>query len=900
MSDISWQKVWKRRLWQVAHQKVASSVSKVTSKVTNYVGDFQKRKKLTIPKVFAKITFFLFLAVVLSSFFAAIALVMVAKDLPRPERIVRKAGFSTKIFDRNGKLIYDVYENQKRTPVQLYEVPKYLQQATVAIEDKDFYKHQGFDPKGYLRIIYYLVFHHRLIGSSTLTQQLVKNVLLSSERTISRKVKEFILALEIESRYSKDQILQMYLNEAPYGGTAWGVAEAANTYFGKNVSELNLNESAILAGLPQIPSVYSPFGNTPTAYLGRTQAVLGRMKEDEYISQDEEKKALSELKDVKFSTKSGTLRAPHFVMFVKQILEQKYGKDAVELGGLRVTTSLDLDFQEKAQKIVSDEIAKVEKVHITNGAAIVIDPQNGEILAMVGSKNYDDPNYDGKVNVTLSKRQPGSTIKPVTYVTGLKKGFTASTMLMDVKTTFPGSLDKPEYIPVNYDGKEHGPLQLRFALGNSINIIAVKLISLVGIKDMLTTAYDMGLTTLEPNSDNLRRFGLSLTLGGGEVKLIDLASSYSSFANGGYKVDPVAILKVTDISGNVLEEYKPVLGKQVLSPPEAFIISNILSDNNARSMTFGENSSLKISDRQMAVKTGTTNDRRDNWTIGWTPQVITGVWVGNNDNSQMAQLVSGVSGAAPIWRKIILEYLKDKPIENFKVPENIVQVDVDTVSGYKSHDGFPFRSEYFIKGTEPVADDPVHQMAKLCKGQNKLATAVDTASGNFDQKEFYFFREADPFMKADEENKWQKGINDWIAKQSDQKYHPPTEFCTNSNQIFIKFISPSDQSQVGSDFKINLETVSTEDIVKIELYVNNELKKTITSTPYETDLSLTKDGTYTLKAVAQDTKGNQGTQEVKIGVNVPWDFVPSPTPTPIIPTPTLTLTPTLTPPTPTP
>ncbi len=443
MVDLTWQKVWKRRLWQITHQNVVTSVSKVT----NYVGDFQKRKKLTIPKVFAKITFFLFLAVILGSLFAAVALVMVAKDLPRPETIVRKEGFSTKIFDRNGKLIYDVYENQKRTPVQLYEVPKYLQEATVSIEDKDFYKHQGFDPKGYLRIIYYLVFHHRLIGSSTVTQQLVKNVLLTSERTITRKVKEFILSLEIESKYSKDQILQMYLNEAPYGGTAWGVAEAANTYFGKSVSDLSLNECAILAGLPQSPTVYSPFGNTPTAYLGRTQAVLGRMQENGYISKDEEKKALDELKDVKFSSRSGTLRAPHFVMYIKQQLEQKYGKDAVELGGLRVTTSLDLDFQEKAQKIVSDEIAKVENVHITNGASMVIDPQNGEIMAMVGSKNYDDPNYDGKVNVNLSKRQPGSTIKPVTYVTALKKGYTASTMLMDVTTTFRAGQINPNILP---------------------------------------------------------------------------------------------------------------------------------------------------------------------------------------------------------------------------------------------------------------------------------------------------------------------------------------------------------------------------------------------------------------------------------------------------------------------
>ncbi len=878
MRDPNWRNVWKHRLAQLAGNQINFAKN-----------SYYRAKRAGLSKIIAKLSFFLFLFVVGSSFLAVIGLAVIARDLPRPDRIVRKEGFSTKIYDRNDKLIYDIFADQRRTPVQLYEVSKDLQNATVAIEDKDFFKHKGFDPKGYVRIIYYLIFKSRLIGGSTLTQQLVKNVLLSPERTPVRKVKELILSLEIESRYTKEQILQMYLNEAPYGGTAWGVQEAAVSYFSKDAKDLNLIESAILAGLPQLPSAYSPTGNNPTAYISRTQAVLRRMKEDSYITAEQEEQALKELEGVKFVPRGGLLKAPHFVMYVKKLLEDKYGERVVELGGLRVTTSVDLDLQEKAQKIVSEEIEKVEKLNITNGAAVIINPKTGEILAMIGSKNYDDPDYDGKYNVVTAKRQPGSAIKPVTYVTALKKGLTASNMLMDVTTTFPGG-DKKEYIPVNYDGKEHGPLQLRYALGNSINIVAVKTLALVGIKDMLTTAYDMGLTTLEPTGENLRRFGLSLTLGGGEVRLIDLASSYSAFANGGYKVEPVAILKVTDKDGNVLEEFKPVAGKEVLSPGEAFIISNILSDNEARKMTFGENNALKISGRQVAVKTGTTNDRRDNWTIGWTPQAIVGVWVGNNDNSAMKQLVSGISGAAPIWRRIITEYLRNKQVEEFSVPEDVIQLEVDNVSGYKAHDGFPQRSEYFIKGTEPTGEDLIHPKLKLCKGQNRLATSVDIARNNYDEKEYFVFKEKDPFAGSGGENKWQMGIDAWLAKQTDERYHPPVQYCDSSDNVYIKFNEPADQSQVGSDFTLRIETVSFNEVVKIDVYLDGKLEKTLTSYPYELAMRL-PDGKHTIRAVATDVSGNQASQETRFGVNVPWDLEPSPTPVPVTPT----LTPTLTP-----
>ena len=451
----------------------------------------------------------------------------------------------------------------------------------------------------------------------------------------------------------------MYLNEVPYGGTAYGVEAASQTYFGKSAKLLSLPESALLAGLPQSPSAYSPY--VGKLYIARSYEVLRRMREDGYITSKIESEARTQIDSMQFSTQIGILKAPHFVFYVKQRLIERYGEKVVEQGGLKVTTTLDLKLQDIAQKSVADEIYAVKHLKITNGAVVAIDPNTGQILSMVGSKDWSDPNYDGKYNVTLATRQPGSTIKPVVYLAGLRQGFTASTMLMDTKTSFPGG-DKPEYVPENYDGKFRGPILVREALGNSINVPAVKMLSLVGIKNMMQMAYDLGIKSLEPTADNLKRVGLSVALGGGEVRPLDIISSYSAFANGGIRRDPVAILKVTDGNNRVLEEWNPTTssGLRVMSTGEAFIISNILSDPKARDITFGPRSLINVEGKTISVKTGTTNDRRDNWTIGWTPTVVVGVWVGNNDNTPMKEVASGVTGAAPIWRKVILAALKEK------------------------------------------------------------------------------------------------------------------------------------------------------------------------------------------------------------------------------------------------
>lgn len=839
----------------------------------------EKSKKILF---FAKIGFLLVfgvfvLSVVLVPFFAF--------GLPSPDKVVRREGFSTKILDRNGEVLYDIFQDKRRTPVSLDEVPLYLRQATIAIEDKNFYKHGGFDITGYLRAVFNIVVRHRLQGGSTLTQQLVKNTLLTSERTIFRKIREFILAVQIERKYTKDEILQMYLNEAPYGGTAWGVETASEMYFGKKVKDLNLVESAILAGLPQRPSVYSPYSSTPKAYIDRTKAVLRRMREDGYITKEQEEEALQELPNVTFRPKEVGFKAPHFVQYVQKILEEKYGENVVEKGGLRVTTTLDLKLQEKAQSIVKEEISKVEKLNITNGAVVVLDPETGEILAMVGSKDFSDPNYDGQVNVTLSLRQPGSAIKPITYAAALKKGYTASTLLMDVPTEFGTGQGGKPYKPVNYDGKYRGPVQVRYALGNSLNIPAVKMLAMVGVENVLRLAYDLGISSLEPTSDMLKRVGLSLTLGGGEVRLLELTGAYCAFVNQGFKVEPVSILKVEDLNGRVLEEVKPKKQNRVLTPEISYIIADILSDNNARSDVFGVNSLLNIPSRTVMVKTGTTNDKRDNWAIGGNTQVMVGVWVGNNDNSEMKQVASGVSGATPIWRKVLLESLSGKPSIGFERPGGIVTVDVDKVSGYRAHDGFPSRPEIFVSGTEP-GDDPIHVKLKVCRTDGKIATPADIQSGNYEEKEFFIFKEEDP-TSGGGPNKWQEGILNWLSTQTDPRYHPPSEYCGSSNPLSVDFENPKDRSSnLSKDVEIRLRADSTSDIVEVVLEIDGSLYRTFTKPPYLVSLTLAE-GVHKLKARAKDKDGHFAEREITVGVGVEWNYIP-PTPTPALtPSPSL-------------
>ncbi len=835
--------------------------------------------------IWGKVIFFGLLTVTV---LVALVFLWFGRDLPDPTKVQRKAGFSSEILDRTGKVIlYDVYTDQDRKFTPLVLVPDYLKKATIAIEDKEFYKHQGFDPMSVLRIAKNLIINRRLIGGSTLTQQLVKMLLLTNERSVSRKVREFMLALRIEKTFSKDEILQMYLNEAPYGGNAVGVAAASQIYFGKEPKDLSLAECVLLAGLPQSPSRYSPYsGSNKKAYLPRAKEVSRRLREDGIISKEMETEVNSQLDIIQFrGLGSNKIKAPHFVMYVKQLLEDKYGSSILDTGGLKVTTSLNWDIQQKAEAAVKEEVDKVTgSLNIKNGASVILDTNNGEVLSMVGSKNFFDTSIDGEVNVTTRLRQPGSSIKPLVYATAFMKNFGPASVIADVVTEFPGKDDKTPYAPKNYDGKEHGLLHLREALASSINVPAVKLLALLGVEDVLRQGYRMGLLSLEPTKETMARVGLSMALGGAEVRLLDLVGAYSAFSNGGFKVEPVVILKIEDGNGGIIFENKPVKPEKVLDEKVSFLINSVLSDNNARLLTFGPNSYLNLGARAVAVKTGTTNDLRDNWTVGWTKDFIVGVWVGNNDNEKMKNVASGVSGAAPIWRRETLDMLSIKPDRPFEAPEGVSQIEVDKISGYPAHDGYGSYKEWFISGSVPTGPDPIHTKVKLCKNNpTKLADPISISQGNFDEKEFVIIKENDPLT---DKSSWQKAIDEWIAKQNNPIYLIPTEVCGASSSMDIQIVTPANNGRVdGDEITIRFSVVSDKPIVEARIFIDGNLEQTITDGVYLKKMKIAT-GQHSLRIAARNNEGKEESKTSDFAVNV--DYL-SPTPSPTLsPTPTST------------
>ncbi len=618
--------------------------------------------------------------------FVPLLFLIFLQNLPNPKELsLREISQTTKIYDRNGFLLYQIYANENRTLVPLSLVPKDLINATIAIEDKDFYKNPGFDINAIARAAIADVSGKPIQGGSTITQQLIKSTLLTPEISIERKIKELILAVWAEKTYSKNEILQMYFNQVPYGGATWGVEAASEVYFGKSVKDLSLAQSAFLAGMPQAPTTYSPYGENPNLWKKRQTEVLQKMHEQGYITPSQLENSLSE--ELSFLPPQIPIYAPHFVMYVKDFLVKKYGLPLVEKGGLSVTTSLDLKLQNEAQNIVKTEVDNNFYLNLTNGAALITNPKNGDILAMVGSRDYNDPN-GGNVNITTSLRQPGSSIKVITYATALSNGFTAATILDDSPVTYtsPGA---PTYSPVNYDGAFHGRIPLRLAFANSFNIPAVKTLQKVGIVNMVDMGKKMGITTWgEPS-----QYGLAITLGAAEVKMTDMAEVYGTIANSGNKVNLDPVLKITDYQGSLVYQKGAPEEKSVIDRGIAFIIANILSDNKARSLAFGANSLLDIPNHTVSVKTGTSDNKRDNWTVGFTPSRLVAVWVGNNDNSPMSQnLASGITGAAPIWNKIMTMLLGNVSNATFKIPDNIIQ---------KPCLG---RIEYFIKGTETLVN----------------------------------------------------------------------------------------------------------------------------------------------------------------------------------------------------
>lgn len=664
-----------------------------------------------------------------------------ARDLPDPGTLAKRQLFQTaRILDRHGKLLQEINDPQggRRTLVSIKDIPKVMRDGTVAAEDASFYDNPGFDARAVLRATYQWVRSGSpQSGASTITQQLVKNTLLGPEQTAERKIKEAFLAMELTRRYSKDQILEMYMNEILYGNRAYGIEAASQTYFGKSAKDLTLAEASLLAGLPQAPSYYDPYTNLSAA-KERQSYVLDQMVHTGAITQrDRDAAAAAPLKFVPPS-ETGPREAPHFVTYVRQLVEQQFGTEALFREGLQITTSLDLDLQHLAEKSASAHIKDIKARNATNAALVSMDPHTGEVMAMLGSVKFDDPAINGQVNVALAQRQPGSTLKPFTYLTAFGKGWNPATVVWDIPTTFPGN-----YRPNDFDGKFPGPMTVRDALAQSRNVPAVEALQFVGVPDMIATAHKLGITDLRQAD----RYGLSVTLGGGEVKLLDLTYAYSALANGGEQagrdvlpeerqtgfrtLDPASILKVTSGSGKVLYDYKP-RSTAVADPRLVYQVTSILSDDKARQPTYGANSALVLPGRPAAVKTGTTDEYRDSWVVGYTPDLVTGVWVGNTDSSPMKDVL-GVAGAGQIWHAFMAGALEGTPVAPFNPPQGVQKAEVCALSDMLPtqncrENTLPVhgvRQDVFVPGINlPTKPDDWHHQAEVCKANGKKATPL--------------------------------------------------------------------------------------------------------------------------------------------------------------------------------
>ncbi len=668
-------------------------------------------------------------------FFVAVAASVIgyttlANRLPAPTELRNRQSVfvSSKIFDRESRLLYEVTDPHggRRTYVDLEDVSPHLINATIATEDRDYWRHPGFDPVALARAVYYVLSEGEIVsGASTIPQQLARMLLLPEERfeqSARRKIREIVLAAEITRVYDKDTILEIYLNELNYGNRAYGIQAAAETYFETDAADLTLPQASFLAGLPQLPATYDPFGGGLERALSRQKDVLRLMVQDGRISPEQAEQAAAEMRSHTFVQPDlDAGRAPHFVVYVRQIVEELYGAEALYRGaGLRIHTSLNPTLQAEAERAVREGVAALADRHVTNGALVAVEPETGQILAMVGSTDFYDESIDGQVNVALRCRQPGSSIKPLTYVTSFEYGWTPATLFWDVRTEFPDGVNPP-YVPLNYDRTYHGPVLLRDALANSYNVPAVEALYFVGVDGLLTMASRLGVDSLvHPESecpeypyDAPPSYGLALTLGGGEVKLLEMTGAFAAFANQGFLMEPDPILWIEDSRGKVLVDHRSPRGEQVISPEHAYLISDILDDDQARCAAFGCPSVLEL-DRPAAVKTGTTDDYRDAWAIGYTPDIAAGVWVGNSDNSEMVE-VPGARGAGPIWRSFMEAAHADRPVRDFPRPSGVVEHQICADSGARPTEYCPERqTELFARGQPPLdASHDWYQMVEI-------------------------------------------------------------------------------------------------------------------------------------------------------------------------------------------
>jgi 1A family penicillin-binding protein len=789
-----------------------------------------------------------------------------AKDLPEPGKVnTRAIDESTKIYDRTGTvLLYDIHGEEKRTLIPHEEIPLVIKQATIALEDHNFYDHPGFDVRGVINAVLSNVLN---IGSgrggSTITQQFVKNSILTSERSITRKIKELILAVEIELRFSKDEILGMYLNEIPYGSNAYGIEAATQTFFGKNAKDLTLDEAAMLASLPQAPSRYSPYGSHRENLKWRQEFALDQMVALGYVTQEAAESAKEVDVFAKLAKNTENIKAPHFVMYVREYLEEEFGNEYLEKEGLKVVTTLDWEKQQIAERIVHDQaLVNKEKYNAENSALVAIDPKNGDIITMVGSRDYFDEEIDGQVNVAIRDRQPGSSFKPYAYLHAFEKGYTPETILFDVETKFSTNEDD-DYAPQNYDGTFRGPLKMKEALGMSLNIPAVKALYLAGPVEVITFAKELGITSLNDPT----RYGLSLVLGGGEVKLLDHTAAFSVFANNGVKHEKRAILTITDKNGEFVLQAEDTEGERIVEEEHIAMLSHILSTNKYRAPAFGENNPLRYDNRPVAAKTGTTNENRDAWTMGYTPVVAVGVWSGNNDNSSMNSGGVGANASGPIFRDFINEAFPEASGDEFpKYDKDEHETGKDMLDGK-----MPDMDE--IKVCEiPGKDDKYCKANKYCP-ESKEKKRIFADIHNI----LYYVQKDDPrgdqpeHPKDDPQYKnWEKAVEKYFEDEDkDIIFDEEPDDCEKDD--FEKYDAKISLSVPGSvsanKVKIKADPDTEYDIKKIEYYV--EGKKVHESTKEEYEYKIPdgqNNSTIEIEVKLEDDAGNTASAKKDVKV----------------------------------
>lgn len=797
-------------------------------------------------------------------FMTAIAFAWFAKDLPTPSRIAnRRPTESTKIYDKTGKtLLYETGE-QKRTIIQSDQISPFIKDATIATEDANFYKNHGFETRSIVRALFNRVTHRtsNVQGTSTITQQYVKNALLTSNRSLARKFKELILAVELEMMFKKDDILTMYLNEIPYGNSTAGCEAASKMYYGKTCKELDLAQAATLVAIPQAPTYYSPYGTHTDALVGRKNYVLDRMVSTGKISKEDADKAKLEdttTVNVAIKPRHDAMLAPHFAMYVLEDVANQYGEEKINKEGLKILSTLDYDKQVIAEQAITDGAKKLKANNASNGALVSIDPKTGQILAMVGSIDYFDTTIDGNVNVTDSLRQPGSSFKIFEYSTLLKqKEYSPSKILFDLQTDFGGG-----YVPKNYNGRFSGPVTVRSALQNSLNIPAVKTMALAGLDNTIKTAEDLGITSLTDRS----RYGLSLALGAGEVRPTEMASAYGTLANNGNHQNLTPILKITDSKGKTLYDFdKDHKGKQAIDSQIAYQMSNILSDNAARTPIFGARSALFFSGRTVAAKTGTTQESRDGWACGYTPSIATVVWVGNNMPSPMKK--DAVDLAGPIFHSYMEKALANTPDEPFKQPEGIQAVTVDKFSNKLPTDLSPAdqrTTDIFASWQVPTDKDDVHIKLRVCKSNGKLAPS--SLPDSLTEERIFTNLHSE---KPDNSN-WENPVRGW-ASGNGMANLPPTDYCSASDAgPTISIATPINNATLSGSYEITVSTgTSNPPIKSVEYYIDDVSIGSSTSAstfPLNYSFNTLSVGGHKLTAIGTDQNGDTANASITINV----------------------------------